>query len=89
MAGTLRHVNALPIHVAVLSPQAVVVEGLRAILATNDDVKFVDLNGDETTPDVVLYDAMCLLGVTRPNWTAWCTRQVPLCSSSPVTCGRA
>ena len=62
MAGTIRNVNALPIRVAVLSPQAVVVEGLRAILATNDDVKFVDLNGDETTPDLVLYDAMCLLG---------------------------
>ena len=62
MAGTIRSVNALPIRVAVLSPQAVVVEGLRAILATSDDVTFVDLDGDGTTPDLVMYDAMCLLG---------------------------
>jgi len=53
--------NALPyLRVAVLSPQAVVVEGLRAILATNDELKIVDLDGSEALPDLVLYDAMCL-----------------------------
>lgn len=61
MVRTIRSVNALPFRVAVLSPQAVVVEGLRAILATNDEVKFVDLDASEAAPDLVLYDAMCLL----------------------------
>ena len=53
--------NASPLRVAVLSPQAVVVEGLRAILATNDEVRLVDLDAGHAAPDLVLYDAMSLV----------------------------
>ena len=51
-----------PLRVAVLSPQPVVAEGLRAILApAADRVHLVDLDFDEAEPDVVLYDALSLL----------------------------
>ena len=51
-----------PLRVAVLSPQPVVAEGLRAILApARDRVQLVELDYDEPEPDVVLYDALSLL----------------------------
>lgn len=53
--------SASPLRVAVLSPQAVVREGLAAILARNDEVELVGLDPTEASPDVVLYDSMCML----------------------------
>ncbi len=51
-----------PLRVAVLSPQPVVAEGLRAILApARDRVHLVELDYDDPEPDVVLYDALSLL----------------------------
>ncbi len=52
----------LPLRVAVLSPQAIVADGLRAILATmKGHVEFVQLDSSGPDPHVVLYDAIGLL----------------------------
>ncbi len=52
----------LPLRVAVLSPQAIVAEGLRAILATlREHAELVPLDSQAADPDVVLYDAIGLL----------------------------
>ena len=52
----------LPLRVAVLSPQAIVAEGLRAILATlREHAELVPLDSQAPDPDVVLYDAIGLL----------------------------
>jgi DNA-binding NarL/FixJ family response regulator len=52
----------LPLRVAVLSPQAIVAEGLRAILATlRGHAELVPLDSLAPDPDVVLYDAIGLL----------------------------
>jgi DNA-binding NarL/FixJ family response regulator len=54
--------HELPLRVAVQSPQAIVAEGLRAILATvSGHVEIVPLDTGLADPDVVLYDAIGLL----------------------------
>ena len=61
-AGTSRGMRELPLRVAVLSPQAIVAEGLRAILATlREHAELVPLDSQAPDPDVVLYDAIGLL----------------------------
>ena len=60
--GHVLGVSKPPIRVAVLSPQPIVAEGLRAILAsTSGRVEVVELDHDQPEPDVVLYDAISLL----------------------------
>jgi hypothetical protein len=52
----------MPLRVAVLSPQPIVAEGLRAILATlRGHAELVPLDSLAPDPDVVLYDAIGLL----------------------------
>jgi DNA-binding NarL/FixJ family response regulator len=51
-----------PLRVAVLSPQCIVAEGLRAIVAAaGGHAELVPLESDAPDPDVVLYDAIGLL----------------------------
>ena len=68
MGGETREVSKLPLLVAVLSPEPVVAEGLRAVLASaGDHVRCVDLYHDGPEPDVVLYDAAGLMRGDRTD----------------------
>ena len=50
------------VRVAIVTPQAVVASGLRAILAEcGDEIEVVGLHADGPDPDVVLYDVMGLV----------------------------
>lgn len=55
------------LRVAVLSPQTIVVYGLRAVIATmRNHLRFVHLDSSQPDPDDALYDA---IGVVRGDMT--------------------